>query len=196
MKGDIEGLIKTIARLPGIGQRSARRIALHLLTHKDSLMYPLSQMMEQVADRVVECESCGNYDDQSPCQVCNDNKRDGSIICVVEEVADLWAFERGGIFRGHYHVLGGTLSALEGRGPSALRIDALKERIEQGEVVEVIIATNTTIEGQTTAHYLTDSLAPYGIKVTRLAQGIPLGGELDYLDEGTLQTALQSRRLM
>jgi len=157
-------------------------------------MLPLAEAMQAAAERVKACSICGNLDTEDPCALCRDPRRDRSVLCVVEDVADLWAIERAGAFRGRYHVLGGTLSALEGVGPEDLRIDALAARAGSGEVKEVILALNATVEGQTTAHYITDRLAGSGVAITRLAHGVPVGGELDYLDEGTLSAALAQRR--
>ncbi|HTS90869.1 MAG TPA: recombination mediator RecR [Stellaceae bacterium] len=190
----LEALIQLLAKLPGLGPRSARRAALHLLKRRETLMLPLAEAMQAAAERVKACSICGNLDTEDPCELCRDSRRDPAILCVVEDVADLWAIERAGAFRGRYHVLGGTLSALEGVGPEDLRIDALAARASSGEVKEVILALNATVEGQTTAHYITDRLAGTGVAVTRLAHGVPVGGELDYLDEGTLSAALAQRR--
>ena len=192
---EIERLIQLLARLPGLGPRSARRAALHLLNKRDALLQPLAQAMRDVADGVRRCSVCGNLDSHDPCHICSDTRRDPALLCVVESVADLWALERAGVFRGRYHVLGGTLSALDGRGPADLNVDTLLARVGGASPVrEVIIATNATVEGQTTAHYITDRLAPAQISVTRLAHGVPVGGELDYLDDGTLGAALKARR--
>jgi len=190
----LEALIQLLAKLPGLGPRSARRAALHLLKRRETLMLPLAEAMQAAAERVKACSICGNLDTEDPCALCRDSRRDPAVLCVVEDVADLWAIERAGAFRGRYHVLGGTLSALEGVGPEDLRIDALAARASSGEVKEVILALNATVEGQTTAHYITDRLAGTGVAVTRLAHGVPVGGELDYLDEGTLSAALAQRR--
>lgn len=190
----IDQLIRLLSRLPSVGQRSARRMALHLLKHKDTLMLPLADSLMATAMQVLECEQCGNLDTASLCHICTDPKRDPSVICVLEDVSDLWAMERGRIFPGTYHVLGGTLSALEGRGPADLRIEGLVRRAMHEAVREVILATNATVEGQTTAHYLTDRLAGCNVRISQLAQGIPIGGELDYLDEGTLGAALKLRQ--
>ena len=190
----LEALIQLLAKLPGLGPRSARRAALHLLKRRETLMLPLAEAMQAAAERVKACSICGNLDTEDPCELCRDSRRDPAVLCVVEDVADLWAIERAGAFRGRYHVLGGTLSALEGVGPEDLRIDALAARASSGEVKEVILALNATVEGQTTAHYITDRLAGTGVAVTRLAHGVPVGGELDYLDEGTLSAALAQRR--
>jgi recombination protein RecR len=166
---------------------------LHLIRHREQLMRPLSHILEHTADALRDCTVCGNIDTQTPCAICAHPNRDRRVLCVVEDLADLWAIERGGHFRGLYHVLGGTLSALEGRGPEALSIQALVRRASSPDVQEVILATNATVEGQTTAYYLADQLQQAGVRITRLAQGIPLGGELDYLDEGTLGAAMHAR---
>ena len=192
--GEIERLIQHLARLPGLGPRSARRAALQLIKRKETLMLPLADALTVAAESVLTCSVCGNLDTQDPCAVCADARRDEQLICVVEEVADLWALERAGVFRGRYHVLGGTLSALDGVGPGDLNIDGLVRRVTGSKVTEVIVATNATVEGQTTAHYLTDRLAESGVLVSRLAHGVPVGGELDYLDDGTLNAALKARR--
>ena len=191
---DIERLIQMLARLPGLGPRSARRAALHLLKRKDAILAPLIQALTEAAANVRACGACGNLDTADPCGICADPKRDGSVVCVVEDVADLWAMERTGAYLGHYHVLGGALSALDGVGPEELRIPKLVERVRATRTAEVILATNATVEGQTTAHYIAERLAGSGVKVSGLAQGIPVGGELDYLDDGTLSAALKSRR--
>ena len=191
---DIERLIQMLARLPGLGPRSARRVALHLLKRRDAALAPLIQALTEAAANVRTCATCGNLDTADPCGICADPKRAQGAICVVEDVADLWAMERSGAFLGRYHVLGGALSALDGVGPEELRIPKLVERVAAGRVAEVILATNATVEGQTTAHYIAERLAGSGAKVSGLAQGIPVGGELDYLDDGTLSAALKSRR--
>jgi recombination protein RecR len=193
-ENNIEQLIRLIAKLPGIGNRSARRIALHLIKHRETLMRPLSSTLATTADAIKTCSGCGNLDSSDPCNICNDNRRQSNIICVVEEVADLWAMERSNVFRGRYHVLGGTLSALDGRGPDQLNIASLIARASAPEVEEVILANNATVEGQTTAHYITESLKNASVSITRLAHGIPIGGELDYLDDGTLHAALKARQ--
>ena len=190
----IDQLIQLLAKLPGLGPRSARRAALHLIDRKESLLRPLAQAMGQAADSVAPCEICGNLDSVQPCAICRDQRRDLSQICVVESVADLWALERSGVFRGRYHVLGGTLSALDGVGPEDLNVGALIARAGEDAVPEVILATNATVDGQTTAHFLAEKLSDCGVKVSGLAHGVPVGGELDYLDDGTLATALGSRR--
>ena len=188
---EIERLIQLLAKLPGLGPRSARRAALALLKKRDTLLEPLADSLREAADAILTCEVCGNLDTQSPCAICSDNRRDPHLLCVVEDVADLWALERAGVFRGRYHVLGGALSALDGVTPERLNVVQLLERVKHG-VDEVILAMNATVEGQTTAHYLMDLLGD--MKVTRLAHGVPVGGELDYLDEGTLSAAFKARR--
>lgn len=189
----IEHLIQRLAKLPGLGPRSARRAALFLLQKRESLLVPLARALTEAADGVSECSICGNLDASDPCAVCADEKRDSSLICVVEDVADLWALERGGAFKGRYHVLGGVLSALDGVGPEDLNIPALVRRAGDGAVAEVILATSATVDGQTTAHYIAERLADSGVAVSGLAHGVPVGGELDYMDDGTLATALKGR---
>jgi recombination protein RecR len=191
---EIERLIQLLGRLPGLGPRSARRVALHLLKKRETLMQPLSTALADAARAIRPCSICGNLDTMDPCSICVDPKRDATLLCVVEDVGDLWALERGRIFPGRYHVLGGTLSALDGVGPEELNIAALVQRVGAGEVREVIVATNATVDGQTTAHYLSDRLADLGVPVSRLAHGVPVGGELDWLDDGTLAMALKARR--
>ena len=191
---EIERLIQLLAKLPGLGPRSARRATLELLKKREALLEPLSSALAEAAAAIKICEVCGNLDTQSPCSLCRDPRRDARLLCVVEEVADLWALERAGVFRGRYHVLGGALSALDGITPERLNVAALLARAK--DVDEVIIAVNATVEGQTTAHYLLDALAASGVKVTRLAHGVPVGGELDYLDEGTLSAAFKARRAL
>jgi recombination protein RecR len=190
---EIERLIQLLSKLPGLGPRSARRAALVLLKKREQLLEPLAAAMRDAASAIRVCETCGNLDTVSPCSICRDPRRDSHILCVVEDVADLWALERASIFRGRYHVLGGALSALDGVTPEKLNVAALLNRVGAG-VDEVILAMNATVEGQTTAHYLMDALAASGVKVTRLAHGVPVGGELDYLDEGTLSAAFRARR--
>jgi recombination protein RecR len=194
---EIERLIQLLAKLPGLGPRSARRAALVLLKKRDLLLEPLATAMQEAAAATRNCEICGNLDTTSPCAICRDPRRDPHLLCVVEDVADLWALERASVFRGRYHVLGGALSALDGVTPDRLNVASLLERVKpdvgQG-VDEVILAMNATVEGQTTAHYLMDMLGD--IKVTRLAHGVPVGGELDYLDEGTLSAAFKARRTL
>ncbi len=189
---EIERLIQLLAKLPGLGPRSARRAALALLKKREALLEPLASALSEAAAAIKTCEVCGNLDTTSPCALCRDPRRDAHILCVVEDVADLWALERASVFRGRYHVLGGALSALDGITPERLNVAALLARAR--EVDEVILAVNATVEGQTTAHYLMDALAACGVKVTRLAHGVPVGGELDYLDEGTLSAAFKARR--
>jgi recombination protein RecR len=191
---DIEQLIQLLAKLPGLGPRSARRAALYLLKRRESLLLPLIQGLADTAAHVRSCSDCGNLDTTDPCAICADPRRDGTRLCVVEDVADLWAIERSGAFAGRYHVLGGNLSALEGVGPEELRIEPMIARIAHDGVTEVILALSATVEGQTTAHYLAERLGQSSVTVTRLAQGVPMGGELDYLDEGTLSAALAARR--
>ena len=193
---EVERLVQLLARLPGLGPRSARRVVLHLVKRSEALLQPLAQALADVAANVKTCSSCGNIDSIDPCAVCRDPGRDRSAICVVEEVGDLWAVERTGAFRGIYHVLGGTLSALDGVGPEDLKIGRLAERASADGVQEVIVATNATVDGQTTAHYIAERLAGTGARISRLAYGVPIGGELDYLDDGTLTAALSSRRNM
>ncbi len=191
---EIDRLIQFLAKLPGLGPRSARRAALQLIKRRDSLLVPLAAAMYAASEAVRICGECGNIDTNDPCLICAGPRRDPSIICVVEQVDDLWALERTNSFAGHYHVLGGTLSALDGRGPDELNIDHLVVRAARDTVKEVILATSVTVEGQTTAHYLTDRLAACGVVLSGLAHGVPVGGELDYLDEGTLSAALRARR--
>jgi recombination protein RecR len=191
---EIERLIALLAKLPGLGPRSARRSALALLKRRDQLMRPLAQAMTEAADRVKSCSICGALDTSDPCAVCADASRDGGLICVIEEVGALWALERGGSYRGRYHVLGALLSALDGRGPEALRVNELVARAQGGEVREIILALPATVDGQTTAHYLAERLARANVAVTSLARGVPVGGELDWLDDGTIAQALRARR--
>lgn len=190
----IDQLTALLAKLPGLGPRSARRAVLHLLKNREKLFEPLLASLKLTYDEIKTCELCGNVDTTSPCHICADERRTHDQFCVVEEVADLWAIERSNLFKGFYHVLGGTLSAIDGRGPEQLGLSKLMARVQKNNVKEVIIATNATVEGQTTAFYLTEQLKPLGVSVTRLAHGIPVGGELDYLDEGTLGAALKSRQ--
>src|SRR5215469_11157163 len=192
---EIEKLVQLLARLPGLGPRSARRAALVLLKKREALLEPLGQAMRDAAAAIRVCETCGNLDTTSPCAICRDPRRDTHVLCVVEDVADLWALERAGVFKGRYHVLGGALSALDGMTPEKLNVATLLSRLKP-DVGEVILAMNATVEGQTTAHYLMDVLGPSNVKVTRLAHGVPVGGELDYLDEGTLSAAFKARRAM
>jgi recombination protein RecR len=189
---ELDTLIQLLAKLPGLGPRSARRAALFLIKRREQIMQPLAAAMSAAAAAVRPCSVCGNLDTADPCVICRDPERDLAAICVVEDLADLWALERTGAFRGRYHVLGGTLSALDGVGPEELNIARLIARLRPG--TELILALNATVDGQTTAHYIADRAAVAGARVTRLAQGVPIGGELDYLDEGTLMAALKARR--
>ncbi|MEM6781858.1 MAG: recombination mediator RecR [Pseudomonadota bacterium] len=193
--GPLDNLTKLIASLPGLGSRSAKRIALYLLTHKENTMIPLSAALQDCADSIQECERCGNLDTVQPCRICRNMKRDTGTICVIASVADLWAIERTNSYKGRYHVLGGVLSALDGIGPNDLTIDKLIQKIKDQDISEVIIALSATVDGQSTAHFITDQIMDLGrdVKVTKLAHGVPVGGELDYLDDGTIATALQSR---
>lgn len=191
---EIEHLIQLMAKLPGLGPRSARRAVLYLLKRRDALMVPLARALADTAEAVTACSECGNLDTVDPCHLCIDPRRDPATLCVVEDVAGLWALERTGVFRGRYHVLGGTLSALDGVGPDDLRIPKLIERAGRSEVTEVILATGATVDGQTTAHYIAERLSGCGVTVSGLAHGVPVGGELDYLDDGTLNAALKARR--
>lgn len=191
---EIEALTQALARLPGLGPRSARRAVLHLLKKREAAMAPLLRALEAVNARLATCSVCGNVDTHDPCSVCTDTRRDARMLCVVEEVADLWALDRSRLFPGRFHVLGGRLSALEGIRPEDLTIDRLISRIAAGGIDEVVLAMNATLEGQTTAHYISDRIADFPIRVTQLAHGLPVGGELDYLDEGTLAQALRARR--
>jgi recombination protein RecR len=190
---EIERLIQLLAKVPGLGPRSARRAALHLIKKREQLLAPLAAAMAEANDKVKVCSTCGNIDTVDPCSICSDPRRDPATIVVVEDVSDLWALERAAAINAQYHVLGGTLSPLDGIGPDQLNIKGLVARVAAGGVSEVILAVNATVDGQTTAHYLTDQLDGMDVKVTRLAHGVPVGGELDYLDEGTLSAALKSR---
>jgi recombination protein RecR len=191
---EIERLIQLLAKLPGLGPRSARRAALALLKKRETLLEPLADALAKAAAALKQCSNCGNLDTTDPCALCRSPERETGIICVVEDVADLWALERASVFRGRYHVLGGALSALDGITPERLNMPKLLERVKTGAASEIILAMNATVEGQTTAHYLLDALEPLGVKITRLAHGVPVGGELDYLDEGTLSAAFKARR--
>ena len=190
---EIERLIQLLARLPGLGPRSARRAALHLVRRRVELMEPLSAALADALSKIEICSTCGNVDTRDPCTVCADASRERSILVVVENVADLWALERAAAVSGRYHVLGGTLSPLDGVGPDDLNLASLVARVPGGEIKEVLLALNATVDGQTTAHYVTDLLRDTGVKITRLAHGVPVGGELDYLDEGTLAAAIRQR---
>ncbi|MSU88571.1 recombination protein RecR [Rhodobacteraceae bacterium 2CG4] len=191
---EIERLVELMARLPGLGPRSARRAVLAMIKKRELVMEPLARALADVAATVRECEVCGNIATGARCAICTDPRRSEAELCVVEDVADLWAMERGASFRGRYHVLGGVLSALDGVGPDELRIPALVNRVEAGGVTEVILALNATVDGQTTAHYIADQLERLPVEVTSLAQGVPVGGELDYLDDGTISAALRARK--
>jgi recombination protein RecR len=190
---EIERLIQLLARLPGLGPRSARRAALHLIRKRDDLLGPLADAMATARATIKTCATCGNIDTLDPCSICRDPRRDAQVLIVVETVADLWALERAAALRARYHVLGGTLSPLDGIGPGDLNLATLVGRVMEDAIAEVILAVNATVDGQTTAHYVTDMIAHLGVKTTRLAHGVPVGGELDYLDEGTLSAALRSR---
>ncbi len=193
---EIERLIQLLARLPGLGPRSARRAALQLVKKKEQLLGPLAAALTEARDTILTCEICGNIDTVSPCTLCHDETRDRSLICVVEEVGDMWALERAVVLKGLYHVLGGTLSPLDGVGPEDLSIARLMMRAREPQVKEVLLALNATVEGQSTAHYLIDQLAGCDVIISRLAHGVPIGGELDYLDEGTLAAAVKARKVM
>lgn len=190
---EIQRLIQLLARLPGLGPRSARRAALHLIRKREELLGPLADAMQVARERIITCTACGNVDTCEPCTICRDERRDGAVLVVVETVADLWALERAGAIRARYHVLGGTLSPLDGIGPKDLNLASLVDRVQGDGVREVILAVNATVDGQTTAHYVTDLLSAQNIRVTRLAHGVPVGGELDYLDDGTLAAAIRQR---
>lgn len=191
---EIEALIDMMARLPGLGPRSARRAVLHLIKKRGALMRPLAQAMADVAASARECLNCGNIGTSDLCEICSNPKRANGQLCVVEDVADLWAMERGQAFAGRYHVLGGTLSALDAIGPDELRIPKLRDRVAEEQITEVILALNATVDGQTTAHYIAGELEAAGVTMTSLAQGVPIGGELDYLDDGTISAALKARK--
>ncbi len=191
---ELQRVIDLIGKLPGLGPRSARRVALHLLKRPDTLLAPLADALAEAGKAITKCSVCGTFDTVDPCTVCSAPNRDLSVICVVQDVPDLGALERAAAFKGRYHILGGVLSALDGVGPENLNIDSLIARASSPDVKEVIIALSATVDGQTTAHYLSDRLENLGIQITRLAQGVPMGGELDHLDEGTLTAALMSRR--
>ncbi|AQX27467.1 MULTISPECIES: recombination mediator RecR [unclassified Bartonella] len=190
---EIDRLIQLLARIPGLGPRSARRAALHLIKKKETLLEPLESALRETANKVRICSVCGNIDTIDPCSICTDPCRDKSIIIVVENISDLWALERARILPAHYHVLGGRLSPLDGIGPDELNITSLINRVTNNSIIEIILAVNATVEGQTTAHYITDQLSQFSVKITRLAHGVPVGGELDYLDDGTLAAALKAR---
>jgi recombination protein RecR len=196
MQSDLDTLINLLGKLPGLGRRSARRCVLYLVKNRESLLLPLANALDKTILNVKICESCGNVDDVTPCRICKDSRRSIDKICVVEDVADLWAIERSNIFSGIYHVLGGTLSALDGRRPEDLSIEKLVIKASNGDVSEVILATSATIEGQTTAHYIAERLKDLSVQVSQIAHGIPIGGELDYLDDGTLGAALKARKVV
>jgi len=191
---EIEALSQALARLPGLGPRSARRAVLHLMKKRETALQPLLSALKSVSEKLSTCSTCGNVDTSDPCSICRDPKRDDKMLCVVEEVADLWALDRSRLFPGRYHVLGGRLSALDGVRPEDLTVDQLVSRVAKGGIDEVVLAMNATLEGQTTAHYLAERLETFPIQISQLAHGLPVGGELDYLDEGTLAQALRARR--
>ncbi len=191
---ELDALTQALSRLPGLGPRSARRAVLHLIKKRETALRPLVAALQAVTERLSVCSTCGNVDTRDPCGVCADPRRDDKLLCVVEEVSDLWALDRSRLFPGRFHVLGGRLSALEGIRPEDLAIDRLVNRVAAGGIDEIVLAMNATLEGQTTAHYLTDRLESYPVRLTQLAHGLPVGGELDYLDEGTLAQALRARR--
>lgn len=193
---EIEKLVKLIAKLPSLGSRSARRITLQLLKKRETLLLPLIQSLTDVANNIKICDICGNYDTQNPCSICSSADRDENVLCVVQDVADLWAMERIAFFKGKYHILGGILSAIDGITAEDLNIEALEKRIASGDISEIILALPATVDGQITSHYLVSRFKEYKIKITTLAQGIPMGGELDYMDEGTIQLALNSRKAL
>jgi recombination protein RecR len=190
---DLQNLIKLFAKLPSLGQRSARRIVLHLLNNKDNTMQPLIDSLQLTLKTTKHCQICGNLDSSEICKICNNPARDNGLICVVEEVSDLWAIEKSGIFNGKYHILGGVLSAINGKGPADLNIEKLINRVRENKPKEIILATNSTMEGQTTAYYLVELLKEFEVKISKLTAGIPIGSELDYLDEGTLGIAFKTR---
>ena len=192
----LEKLIKKVAKLPGLGPRSSRRIVLHLLKDKETLLLPIIEDMSKVANNIKKCIECGNLDENDICQICKNSSRNQTLLCVVETVADLWALERSNVYNGKYHILGGVLSAIDGINPDQLNIDSLEKRLESTMFTEVIIAISATLDGQTTAHYLAERLGKLDIKITRLAHGLPVGGELDFLDDGTIAQALKARNLL
>ncbi len=191
---EIQRLIDMLAKLPGLGPRSGRRVALYLIKKRDMLLVPLARALTEVAEKVTECSVCGAIDTRDPCSICCDPERDATVLCVVEEAGDLWALERTSAFKGRYHVLGGVLSALDGVGPEDLRIPELAERARDPAVTEVVLALNATVDGQTTAYYIADALEGCGVEISGLAQGVPIGGELDYLDDGTISAAFRQRK--
>ncbi len=192
----LEKLIKKVAKLPGLGPRSSRRIVLHLLKDKETLLLPIIEDMSKVANNIKKCVECGNLDENDICQICKNSSRNQTLLCVVETVADLWALERSNVYNGKYHILGGVLSAIDGINPDQLNIDSLEKRLKSNMFTEVIIAISATLDGQTTAHYLAERLGKLDIKITRLAHGLPVGGELDFLDDGTIAQALKARNLL
>ena len=192
----LEKLIKKVAKLPGLGPRSSRRIVLHLLKDKETLLFPIIEDMSKVANNIKKCVECGNLDENDICQICKNSTRNQTLLCVVETVADLWALERSNVYNGKYHILGGVLSAIDGINPDQLNIDSLEKRLESNIFTEVIIAISATLDGQTTAHYIAERLGKLDIKITRLAHGLPVGGELDFLDDGTIAQALKARNLL
>ncbi|AAW71334.1 recombination protein RecR [Wolbachia endosymbiont of Brugia malayi] len=194
MNINIKNLVHAFSKLPSLGPSSSRRLVIHLLQNKEKVMLPLASSIKELADLIIECKVCGNLDTQSPCSICTNPKRDTKLMCVVEELGDLWAFEKGSIYSGMYHVLGGRLSAINGIGPEKLNLDNIPKRVTEFKIEEVIIAINPTLEGQVTVQYIIESLKNLDVKVSRLACGIPMGGEIDYLDEGTLKAALTSRQ--
>ena len=191
---EIDKLIRTIAKLPGLGQRSAQRIALHLIKNRKNSLNPLMEAMNNAKSKIINCSFCGNIDTISPCSICQDKKRDHSSICILEDISDLWTFERTGFYRGLYHVLGGSLSAIDGIGLEELNIESLIKRLQKNKIKEVILALGATVEGQTTSHVIAEKIDKFGIEITRLAQGVPIGGEVHYLDENTLNEAYRSRK--
>lgn len=191
---ELEQLINQLSKLPTLGPRSARRAVLALLRQRESRFVPLVSAMQTVLEKVQPCPCCGNMDTQTPCSICQDEKRDKTVVCVVQDVADLWAMERSNVFKGHYHILGGVLSALDGIGPDELHINELLQKIKTDSIKEIILALPATVEGQTTAHYLAEQIEPLQVNISTLSRGVPAGGELDYLDDGTIQLAFKSRR--
>ncbi len=192
----MDSLIKMFSRLPGLGPKSAKRVVLHLLNNRDDLMNPLAKKIQEVSEEIIECEECGNFDMDDICGICRDDKRDKTSLCIIEGISDLWALEKGGLYNGLYYVLGGVLSAIDGVTPRDIRLDGLKKKIQNSSIAEVIIATNATLEGQTTAHYIHELIRDSNVIVSRLANGVPMGGEIDYLDEGTLRVAFSNRKLI
>lgn len=193
---EIQRLIQHLSKLPGLGPRSGRRLALYLLKKRTQVLRPLIETLQEAETHIKTCHVCYNLDTQDPCSICSDVRRDSSQLCVVEDVADLWALERANTFKGQYHILGGVLSAMDGMGPNQLTITSLLQRVEKGQIKEVVLALNATVDGQTTIHYLIDRLKPMGVNISTLAHGVPMGGELDYLDDGTLLTAFQARKVV